>query len=296
MTRPGSRQGVDGGMTFRKRLRVAVGVHLIWLVAFVGGCVPSLMTSQPPILDSVTGDAYPTPALAEITRERREVRFAGADATLAGELDLPLIEGPVPLVFIIHHSGPVTRDAYGYMAELLTAAGFAVFRFDKRGVGQSDGDYGCCEAADALAAYQAAVTQADINPDRIFIVAQSIGTMHLAVHFAEFVAIQPPHGVVLLSSLLGPGQIGAVAAPVHVVVSDSEEELSTISVDAVAAHRRAWPFGATYFVAEGSEHTLFDITDGPIDWSDPLWTQRYHRRAMQSMLEWLRQAAQKDRE
>lgn len=274
------------------RLRPSIGAILYVFMAFAGGCVSFPMMSQPPVLDPVNGDVYPTPALVAITREQREVRFVSEGVELAGELDLPLREDLAPLVFIIHHSGPVTRDAYGYMAELLVEAGFAVFRFDKRGVGKSGGEYGCCEAEDALAAYQAAVAQSGIDPTRILIVAQSIGTAHLADRFAEFAAIHPPLGVVLLSSLLGPEQITAIAAPVHVIVSDSEETLATISVEAIEAHRRTWQYGATYFVADHSEHTLFDIADGPIDWSDPDWVRRYHRGAMQSMIDWLKEVAQ----
>ncbi len=282
-------------------LRPSVGVILIVTVALAGGCIalsPPTQTlptqplpTQPPPLDPFAGDAYPTPALRAITREQREVRFAAGDAILAGELDLPLGDDPAPLVFIIHHSGPVTRDAYGYMAELLVEAGFAVFRFDKRGVGASGGEAGCCEAEDVLAAYQAAIGQPGIDPARVLIVAQSIGTIHLADRYAEFAAIHRPLGVVLLSSLLGPERITAIAAPVHVIVSDSEATLEAISVEAVAAHRQTWTYGATYFVAGRSEHTLFDIAGGPIDWRDPNWVHRYHRGAMQSMIEWLKQVS-----
>ncbi len=267
---------------------------VLTLLLFCGGCVSpaSSLTkpeAQPPArVDPLTGDAYPTPMLELSTRERRQVQFASGDVTLAGELDLPRSPETAPLVFIIHHSGPVTRDAYGYLAELLTSAGFAIFRFDKRGVGASEGVYGCCEAEDALAAYRAAVTQQGIDRGQVFIVAQSIGTEQLAAHFEEFAAIQPPVGVVLLSSLLGPELIAAIAAPVHIIVSDSESNLDAISAQAAAAHQQQWPYGATYYIADHSEHTLFDISDEPIDWSDPVWVQRYHRGAMQSMIDWMR--------
>lgn len=61
-------------------------------------------------------EPLPTPRLAGVAAERREVRFADDDTTLAGGLDLPHGTGPWPLVVIVHHSGPVTRDAYGYLA------------------------------------------------------------------------------------------------------------------------------------------------------------------------------------
>ncbi len=233
-------------------------------------------------------EARPTPALDPISAERREVRFTANDGTiLAGELTIPRQQTLPALVVIIHHSGPVDRDAYGYLAELLVADGYAVFRFDKRGTGASAGMYGCCEATDALAAYRAAVNQAGIDPQRVFIVAQSIGTRYVAELFAEYVAATLPCGIALLSNLLGPAEITAIAAPVHVIVADNEPELQRIGPEAVAAHNAHWSYGASLYVAEGAEHTLFDIRDGPIDWSNPNWVHRYHRGAMASLIEWL---------
>lgn len=239
--------------------------------------------AQPP-----SQEVAPTPRLAGLARERREVRFAADDGVrLAGELALPTTEGTPPLAVIIHHSGPVARDAYGYLAELLLRRGYAVFRFDKRGTGASGGSYGCCEADDALAAYRAAVGQAGIDRCRVFIVAQSIGTRQVAERFAEYVAATPPVGVALLSNLLGPDEITAVVAPVHIIIAAAEPERERIGPEAVAAHQRALSLGAGLYIAEGAEHTLFDISERPIDWSDPGWVDRYHRGAMESLLGWL---------
>jgi len=253
---------------------------LLFILALcAGGCAPARE-------QAATG-VPPTPDLQDITQEQRQVRFASHGATLAGELDLPPGKGQAPLVFVIHHSGAVDRDAYGYLAELLVAQGYAVFRFDKRGTGASDGEYGCCEGEDALAAYQTAVVQDGIDRQNVFVVAQSIGTQLLAERFEEYAQAQPPRGVVLLSSLLNADSIGAIAAPVHIIVSDSEANLDEIGPAAAEAHREAFPYGASYYVAEHTEHNLFDISAGPIDWNDTDWVQRYHRGAMQSLIDWL---------
>jgi pimeloyl-ACP methyl ester carboxylesterase len=219
-------------------------------------------------------------------RERREIRFESGGVPMAGELDLPFADGP-PLVFIVHHSGPVARDAYGYLAEILTRAGYAVMRFDKRGTGASGGAYDCCEADDMLAAYAAVLNETGFDACRVFVVAQSIGTTHVAERFGQMISIRPPQGVVLLSSLLQPRDIVAISVPVHIVVSDSEPDLDAISRAAAQAHRAEFSSGATYYVASGSEHTLFDVGSGPIDWSDPSWVTRYHRGAMRSVVDWL---------
>jgi pimeloyl-ACP methyl ester carboxylesterase len=234
-----------------------------------------------------TNAVPPTPHLEGIARERRQVRFANQGVTLVGELDLPLGDAPAPLVFVIHHSGPVDRDSYGYLAELLVAEGYAVFRFDKRGMGMSGGEYGCCESGDALAAYRAATAQDGIDPCNVFIVAQSIGTQHLAERFEEYVQAHPPRGVVLLSNLLDANSIDVIAVPVHIIISDSEPDVDQLGRAAAEAHRDEYSLGVSYYIAEHTEHTLFDTRSGPIDWNDPQWPQRYHRGAMQSLIDWL---------
>ncbi|HMP41757.1 MAG TPA: alpha/beta hydrolase [Roseiflexaceae bacterium] len=254
------------------------------LLFLLAACAPSSSTTgnPPPITD-----VFPTPALDGLAGERREIRFLSDGVELAGELSLPPGTAPAPLVFIIHHSGPVGRDAYGYLAELLLPAGYAVFRFDKRGVGASGGSYGCCEAQDALAAYRVVVVQPGIDRNMIFIIAQSRGTQHLADHYGAYTATAPPRAVALLSNLLGPDRITIIAAPTLIIVSDSEPDLETIGAAALAAQRQHQPFDTELFIAAGSEHSLFDISDGPIDWSDPQWVQRYHRAAMAHLIRFL---------
>lgn len=267
---------------------IAIVLFSALLVGCVGtgrGSAESGSVAAPPT--PLLSDALPTPRLDGIAAERREVRFISGDVELAGELDLPLGAGPHPLVFIIHHSGPVPRDSYGYLAEILLRAGYAVFRFDKRGTGASGGVYGCCESDDALAAYRAAVAQPDIDRCQVFIVAQSIGTQHLATRFEEYAQTQAPRGVALLSSLLHASDVVRIRAPMIVIVADSEPELNAIGPEAVAAHNARYGLDSTLYVAEGAEHTLFDIRNGPIDWTDPRWVERYHRGAMEALVQQL---------
>lgn len=268
------------------RMRRLASVWTLLLILLLISCVLSVLDhgAQPaPLL----ADALPTPRLEGIAAERREVRFVSGDVELAGELDLPVGSGPHPLVFIIHHSGPVPRDAYGYLTEVLLRAGYAVFRFDKRGTGASGGVYGCCESDDALAAYRAAVAQDGIDRCRVFIVAQSIGTQYLAEQYQAYVQVQRPRGVALLSNLLRADDIVRIDAPLIVIVADSEPELNAIGAEAVAAHNACYASGSKLYIAEGAEHTLFDIRSGPIDWNDPAWVDRYHRGAMQALVQQL---------
>jgi len=213
----------------------------------------------------------------------QEIVFASADGTrLAGQFDAPPTLTSAPLTFIIHHADAVDRDIYQYLAARLVPAGYAVFRFDKRGTGKSDGQYGCCEDEDVLAAYRAVVARR--AEARLFIIAQSIGTDILAQRWQTFTQIRAPDGIILLSSRLEGERVTVLDAPLAIVVSDSEPALTAICADAVAAHRARYPaYAATCEVIPQSEHTLFDVSMGPIDWTDPNWTRRFHPAAWRAI-------------
>jgi dienelactone hydrolase len=63
------------------------------------------------------------------------------DVKLAYTIDRPRGDGPFPGVVLGHGSGRLTRQDLQWMASHWTALGFAVLRFDKRGVGESTGTY-----------------------------------------------------------------------------------------------------------------------------------------------------------
>ena len=67
--------------------------------------------------------------------------ITSGDVRLAYSLDLPPGAGPFPAVVAGHGSGRVTRQQMEGFAARWTAMGFAVLRFDKRGVGESTGVY-----------------------------------------------------------------------------------------------------------------------------------------------------------
>ena len=67
--------------------------------------------------------------------------FDGDGARLAFTLDLPGGTAPFPAVVMAHGSGRVTRDQLTWAARHFTALGYAVLRFDKRGVGESTGTF-----------------------------------------------------------------------------------------------------------------------------------------------------------
>lgn len=106
---------------------------------------------------------------------------------LAGTMTRPAgASGRLPAVVLVGGSGPTDRDetvagipVFGHLAQGLVEAGFAVVRYDKRGVGQSGGrtesvtlsDY----AEDARAVVRWLQRHKDVDRDRIAVVGHSEG-------------------------------------------------------------------------------------------------------------------------
>lgn len=69
------------------------------------------------------------------------VQFTHEGATLRGTLFLPKTIGPHPAVVIVHGSGEFKRRLYRIWADHIVRTGIAVLLYDKRGVGDSTGQY-----------------------------------------------------------------------------------------------------------------------------------------------------------
>jgi uncharacterized protein len=119
-----------------------------------------------------------------------EVRFASTGVTLQGTLLSPPSAGPHPVVVNVHGSGRVTRKDHwaNAMARVFLAQGYAVFLYDKRGVGDSGGEYvgrGGRDtnnvsrenlerlASDAVAAAAALAARSDIDATRVGLIGLS---------------------------------------------------------------------------------------------------------------------------
>jgi pimeloyl-ACP methyl ester carboxylesterase len=107
---------------------------------------------------------------------------------IAATITRPKSSAPVPAVILIGGSGPTDRDetvagipVFGQIARDLVNAGFAVVRYDKRGVGQSGGRMESVTIADyAEDARQVLLwleKQKGINKDRIAVVGHSEGAL-----------------------------------------------------------------------------------------------------------------------
>lgn len=120
------------------------------------------------------------PAAAQ-TREAEEVRFESDGLRLAGTLLLPEGEGPFPGIAFIHGSGEADRTHYWarLLADFLVANGFAFLLPDKRGSGESEGDWRTSDfhdlADDALAAVGLLRARPEVDPAAIGLLGFSQG-------------------------------------------------------------------------------------------------------------------------
>lgn len=122
--------------------------------------------------------------------QTQEVKFSGHNVALAGTLLVPKLEAGkrAPAVLIVVGSGPTPRDGvtfgtakqliYRELAEHLAGRGYAVLRYDKRCVGQSEckqpdsfDDY----LDDARGAAEFLKKQPQVDPARVFLFGHSEG-------------------------------------------------------------------------------------------------------------------------
>ncbi len=107
-----------------------------------------------------------------------DVTVVNGAVTLKGTLLVPLKKGPHPAIVLAHGSGATLRDV-GMWNTFFVRQGIAVLSLDKRGAGQSGGDWQKARlddiAGDWLAAVAMLKRRADIDPKRIGVHGSSQG-------------------------------------------------------------------------------------------------------------------------
>jgi len=150
-----------------------------------------------------------------------EITFANPKApgvTLAGTVSIPQGNGPFPAAVLIHGSGPNDRDEsimghrlFLVLADHLSRRGVLVLRYDKRGIGESKGDYQNATtmdfASDAEAAVALLKSRPDVNAKKVGLVGHSEGGM-----IAPLIASRHPD-VAFAVMMAGPGVRGDVLLP-----------------------------------------------------------------------------------
>ena len=122
--KPGSRHGTLLRLDFARRSRGSLTSAVLFVVLQAIACSQRGLVERP---SEKRGTSEET------------VHFASGDISLAGTLVLPEGSQPSPAVVLVHGSGPQKRDLF--TAQWFAAEGIAALAYDKRGVGESGGDF-----------------------------------------------------------------------------------------------------------------------------------------------------------
>ena len=174
-------------------------------VARIGGC------NETTIEFGLTGETL-VPATREAFRIR-ETKFEARGVKLAGRLVMPLGDEPVPLAVILHGSEDYSGRLYYPEQHRLPAQGIAVFVYDKRGTGDSGGEYTqdfYLLASDAAAALDEARRLAGPRAGRVGFVGGS-----QAGWIAPLAATQAPVDFVLVGYGMAEGPLAEDAGEVR---------------------------------------------------------------------------------
>lgn len=112
-------------------------------------------------------------SIQRIPLKSEEFYFDSGDLRLRGKLTLPQGQGPFPVAIMMHGSEDYSAVDFYHLPYMLAAHGIAGFKFDKRGTGQSEGEYTQhfpTLAGDVVAAIDHLKQQYDIDPNRINLV------------------------------------------------------------------------------------------------------------------------------
>jgi hypothetical protein len=215
--------------------------------------------------------------------ETKELAFAGDGVRLAGQIDYPQMARPVngyPLLFILHHAGCNTRECYDHYAESALKAGYAVFRWDKRGTGRSGAGGRGSTTQDAVNAYEIGLEQSNVNSRRVVILAQGAGTALLGSSYGLFARQQHPSGVILVANMLDEVDILAIDAPLKILLGQEDWNPWKKFAEAVCnAHNDAYKYGASYYIAPHANRMLEDTRfEGEV----------FHEEAKKVIEDWLK--------
>ena len=198
----------------------------------------SLLAASDELLKEVSAPLRPQEPKSVISYDAEEVKYSNltANVTLAGTLTLPRSGKPSPAVLLIAGSGPIDRDetVFGHkpflvLADHLTKQGFAVLRVDKRGIGQSTGNYDVATtedfAADALAGVEYLKTRKEVDAEQIGLIGHSEGGL-----IAPMIAVKS-NDVAFIVLMAGPGVTGeatlyAQEALISRAMGVTEEQIS----------------------------------------------------------------------
>lgn len=157
------------------------------------------------------------------------VIFPSGRLVLEGIINIPEGKGPFPAVVLCHphplYGGNMYDGVITAIGRALINRGIAVFRFNFRGVGESQGSYGKGkgEQKDSVAAIGYVMKQAEIAPDKIGLAGYSFGG---GVAFNVALKDDIVRALALVSPVIpdsGWKKLGGYMKPKLLLLGDSDE-------------------------------------------------------------------------
>jgi pimeloyl-ACP methyl ester carboxylesterase len=110
---------------------------------------------------------------------RKNISIQNGDVHLAGTLVMPHASKPLPVIVFVQGAGPETRQASLFLAQYFADRGVGAFIYDKRGAGESSGDWKHASfdalASDVEAVVKVLGTQPEVDAQRIGLMGSSQG-------------------------------------------------------------------------------------------------------------------------
>jgi uncharacterized protein len=166
-----------------------------------------------------------------------------ADIKLAATLTIPPGQGPFPAVLLITGSGPHDRDEsivghkpFLVLADYLTRKGIVVLRADKRGVGESQGDYSKAVMSDFASDADAGVAylkiRGEVDHRKIGLVGHSEGAIEAPMAAAH------NQDVAFIVMMAGPGVRGDLLLQEQLKLIEQAAGKTATEVEKDAADQR----------------------------------------------------------
>jgi dipeptidyl aminopeptidase/acylaminoacyl peptidase len=173
---------------------------------------------------------------------QESIKFSNRGATLAGTLFLPAKPGRHPAVVLFHGSGPQARDSD--RAAWFAGWGIAALTYDKRGVGQSTGDFRTIPFQDLVEDGLSGIAFLKARND---IDAQHIGVWGLSQGgWLGPLAASRSNDVAFVISVSGPGVTPGEQMIFYYANQLRDQGLSNTDVEeASALRRKVWSYLAT---------------------------------------------------
>lgn len=139
------------------------------------------------VIGIIMGFQCQTVAQSQTEYFSREVSVKSDHATIKGTLYLPPKDESFPVMVIVPGSGRVTRQDLGFALTIFQGLDIGTFIYDKRGLGESTGEYLNINASNSIEAFEqrakdvSAIVnelkkQENVNPEKIGMVGSSQGS------------------------------------------------------------------------------------------------------------------------